>query len=108
MEAGNDARLAILFEYLGSHWEPSYSNVRLTATMRCRRGTCRRDHLTKEVPSFFEYLLRYIAWVPVQVGVRNKRKFALAYPHECWFISQAESQVVRFVLQTPLAHLQKP
>lgn len=108
IEAGDDARLAILFEYLGSDWEQSYSGSGFSATMRCRRGACRRDHHTQKVPSFFEHLLRNVAWVPVQVGARKKRRFALAYPQECWFISNAESQVVRFVLQAPLAHLQKP
>ncbi len=103
IERRDARRLAILFTLLAENWEHYKRKGAPSAEVQCYRRDCRGQARAQVVPSFFEYLLREADWIPARTDLDGNGRYELYEASHCWFVSPAESPVIRSLLPTPPA-----
>lgn len=89
VRSGEPHRLLSLWEELALHWGKVYEDG-LISTVRCNHGWHSTDK-ERDVESLFGFLLRTLAWVPVELG----GKVTVAPPGEAWVVTTELPQRIR-------------
>ncbi len=97
-------RLDLLFELLAKNWPRIRHNV-YKAQIYCYRSDCPKYTRSKNISSFFDYLLRNVEWIPTRTEVDGKPNYELREPSHCWFVSHSERPIIRSLIPTPLTTL---
>ena len=95
-------RLRLLYALLAENWVTLKRAGLPKAQVHCYRKDCPNYARTDDVPSFFEYVLHHAEWIPAYTYVNGEPEIQLYRPSQCWFVSQAESPLIRNLLPTPV------
>lgn len=95
-------RLALLYELLAEHWDSYRSWGNKLADVFCYRKSCPQYARSEKIPSFYEFLLREVEWIPAQTLVDGDAQVRFYNPTHCWFTSVSEGPLIRNLLPTPL------
>ena len=107
IERRDGEKLALLYELLAENWLRLRKSIP-AAEVHCYRKGCPQYARSREIPSFFDYLLRNAEWIPALTNIEGAPQLWLQKPNRCWFVSPAESPVIRNLLSTPPADLYRP
>ena len=103
VERGDTKRLTLLFEILAENWRKYNTDMLKRAMVHCReRSYCNVAFRREQVPTFFEYLLKYARWMPAHTAVDGRLEAQLHAPTDCWFVSASEDSTLRNLLPTPI------
>lgn len=93
-------RLWLLYDLMAENWSHLKGNIP-TAEVYCYRKYCPQYSRSERVPSFFEFLFREAAWIPARTHADGEQAVELYKPAHCWFVSAAETPLVRNLLPSP-------
>jgi len=107
IERQDGERLALFYQLLAENWS-KLSQELPTAEVHCYRKRCPQHARSKEVPTFFDFLMRNTEWIPAHTNIDGTPQIRLYQPRRCWLLSPTENPAIRNLLPTPFSDPHKP